>query len=226
MVIKTRKQARIDGDRHYFTGKPCKYGHLSKRSCHTARCVECHRIYMGIFSQKRENKERAQQTQKIYYEKTKENRLRSTKRWVENNRERSNQIKRAWKERNKVSVSVDAARYNKARRTDPFWQLSKNVSTAIWRNLKTCKGGKHWELLVTFTKEELILHLQKQFRDEMSWDNYGSVWHLDHIKPIAACESFEEAWALNNLQPLLISENLSKNSRYEGKRHYYKKRNE
>lgn len=53
----------------------------------------------------------------------------------------------------------------------------------------------------------------------MSWNNYGQYWHIDHIKPLSwfNSEDILLAWSLDNLQPLLKFENLSKNNRYEGK---------
>lgn len=43
----TRKAAIKAGERHYFTGKPCKRGHVSIRYTDTCNCVECmkERIY-------------------------------------------------------------------------------------------------------------------------------------------------------------------------------------
>lgn len=54
----------------------------------------------------------------------------------------------------------------------------------------------------------------------MNWSNYGKIWHLDHIKPLSWFNletEFEQAWSLDNLQPMLSRENLSKNNRYFGK---------
>ncbi len=52
----------------------------------------------------------------------------------------------------------------------------------------------------------------------MSWDNYGSYWHIDHLRP---CISFDqtnsndqkECFNWSNLQPLEKSENISKGSK-------------
>ena len=48
----------------------------------------------------------------------------------------------------------------------------------------------------------------------MTWDNYGTYWEVDHIKPLSLCDAFEEAWQLSNLQPLTCSENRSKGNKY------------
>ena len=61
--------------------------------------------------------------------------------------------------------------------------------------------------------DDLKLHLEKQFRDGMCWDNYGSFWHIDHKIPISFAKSKREVlelYALDNLQPLEASVNCSK----------------
>ncbi len=45
METKTRKEARIAGDKWYFTGKPCKHGHLSKRITSSAICYACDELH-------------------------------------------------------------------------------------------------------------------------------------------------------------------------------------
>jgi len=54
----------------------------------------------------------------------------------------------------------------------------------------------------------------------MTWENHGSVWHIDHIIPISAfniisigCIDFRRCWALKNLQPLFVKENISKHNK-------------
>lgn len=44
MQIISRKQAIELGERHYFTGKPCKNGHVEKRLVCNCACVICSRI--------------------------------------------------------------------------------------------------------------------------------------------------------------------------------------
>jgi hypothetical protein len=68
-----------------------------------------------------------------------------------------------------------------------------------------------------------MLHLQLQFRDGMSWNNYGRVWHVDHIKPCASFNLLDESEQLkcfhySNLQPLFAHENLVKGDSLTWKR--------
>ena len=61
---------------------------------------------------------------------------------------------------------------------------------------------------------------KKPFLPGMSWDNYGPVWHVDHIIPVksfsfesAECPDFKACWALTNLRPLWKHENMVKQGR-------------
>jgi hypothetical protein len=55
--------------------------------------------------------------------------------------------------------------------------------------------------------------LENKFYGEMSWENYGALWCIDHIIPLASAKTQEEVEHLNhytNLQPLLNEDNLKK----------------
>lgn len=41
MKVIKRSEAMAKGLVHYFTGMPCKYGHVSPRYVYTCNCVEC-----------------------------------------------------------------------------------------------------------------------------------------------------------------------------------------
>lgn len=65
--------------------------------------------------------------------------------------------------------------------------------------------------------EELRSHLESQFKEGMTWDNYGLYgWHIDHIIPLASAESIEDLIPLlhfTNLQPLWAIENMKKGAK-------------
>ena len=44
MEIITRAEAIERGLKYYFTGKPCKYGHVAGRFTSSSNCLECQRI--------------------------------------------------------------------------------------------------------------------------------------------------------------------------------------
>lgn len=94
------------------------------------------------------------------------------------------------------------------------------MSSNIYHALADRKAGRGWESLVGYTVEDLRLHLERQFRPGMTWENWGKgehCWHIDHIVPKARFSfrtdtdpDFRACWALTNLRPLWQPENQSK----------------
>lgn len=101
-------------------------------------------------------------------------------------------------------------------------KLSCIMSVMIRRTLKSDKAGRHWEMFVSYTLEQLKIHLESLFQPGMSWDNHDiHGWHIDHRAPISSfnitsydCEDFKKCWALENLQPLWAEENLRKTNKF------------
>ena len=105
---------------------------------------------------------------------------------------------------------------------NPTYRVSRSMSSRINQLIRDKEFTSVIDLL-DYSIKELMIHLEKRFRDGMNWDNYGPYWHIDHIKPVSHFKfkskndfEFKECWALSNLQPLLKSENLSKGNRYIG----------
>lgn len=214
MVLISRQEAQEKQLKSYFTGVPCRNGHIDKRYTNTGICYSCKKQQA-----KRDYKnhtKRALEIGKRSYIKNRTRCLLGSQKWAEKNRERSNNIKKAYKLRNIEKCREKARQYQKSKRKDPLFRLSANTSKAIWESLKGSKRKRHWETLVNFTLEQLKTHLESKFRNGMTWENYGKIWEVDHIKPKSLCSSFEETWRLDNLQPLECSLNRSKRNRYIG----------
>lgn len=79
----------------------------------------------------------------------------------------------------------------------------------------TTKRGQTFEIL-GYTPRMLIEHLEKQFVDGMSWENYGryeGTWTIDHKRPVSEFPldaSPAEVNALDNLQPMWWRDNIVK----------------
>lgn len=112
----------------------------------------------------------------------------------------------------------------------PHVKLQRNVSLAVFvacRRQGSAKGGSTWKTL-PYTSKELKEHLEGQWEEWMSWDNYGTKWHMDHIIPQSKLiydsvqhPNFLRCWSLENLRPLCSFKNRSKGSYYEGEKHTY-----
>lgn len=93
--------------------------------------------------------------------------------------------------------------------------ITKGYKSAKTKELLGCDG------------DFLIKHLEKHFREGMSWENFGE-WQVDHIKP---CNSFNfmipehqrKCFNYKNLQPLWANENRFKSDRTDLKPEDYKK---
>lgn len=102
-------------------------------------------------------------------------------------------------------------------------RLNAAISGSINSSLREKKNGRHWEALVGYTLEELMEHLESQFADGMTWDNYGrNGWWLDHVVPVAAFSfqstsnpDFGRCWELKNLQPLWKMDNMLKSDKVD-----------
>jgi hypothetical protein len=150
---------------------------------------------------------------------TKKRKSENHKKWSEKNRDHLNEYHQKWREKNIDKHREYKRKYEKHRKdTDPAYKLISNFRTAIYQVLKenNVEKNKHYFDILQYTPEELISHLEKQFTDGMTWDNYGE-WHVDHRMPISSFnfesvddDSFIKCWSLDNLQPMWGKENIVK----------------
>jgi len=89
--------------------------------------------------------------------------------------------------------------------------------------IEAWQSGHKWEEWVNYNFKQLVHHLEQQWIAHMSWQNYGSTWHIDHIRPVASFgyispeyDDWLKCWGLNNLQPLWAKENIKKGAQWDG----------
>jgi hypothetical protein len=156
---------------------------------------------------RQKNKNRLDEYNKNWYSKNKEHRKQYLKEYREKNIDKIREVKRTYERTRKAN--------------DPIYKLISNFRTAIYQVLKESnveKNGHYFEIL-QYSPDELINHLENQFTDGMTWDNYGE-WHVDHITPISLYDikeigdsEFMECWSLKNLQPMWGEENIRKSNK-------------
>ena len=194
------------------------------------------RLYGKKWYQK--NKERVQLQHREWYQKNKEKRAQYHKKYNQENKEKVSQRGKKYYQKNIERIRKRNRKYNQKnkekrlqykgiwqkyrRKTNPRYRLDENMGTAIWTSLKDKKAGRKWETLVDYSLRELIEYLEKRFDSKMNWNNYGSYWAIDHIKPRSLFNytspdglEFKQCWALCNLQPLWAEENLRKGGKWE-----------
>ena len=162
------------------------------------------------------------ESDKRHYLKNREKRLQYFSEWQKDNQEHRKQYLKEYREKNVDNIRKTKRDYERNRKArDPLYKLISNFRTAIYTVLKECNVDKygHYFDVLQYTPEELINHLEKQFKDDMTWDNYG-IWHVDHKFPITSFdiqemgdEEFMRCWCLDNLQPMWGEENIRKSNK-------------
>jgi hypothetical protein len=145
-----------------------------------------------------------------------------TKEWYEQNKEHRKEYLKKYREKNIEKIRENKRNYEKTRKSnDPIYKLIANFRTAIYTVLKENNMNKygHYFEILKYTPEQLSNHLENQFTDGMTWENYGE-WHVDHKLPITSFEfkqvgdeEFLRCWSLNNLQPMWAEDNIRKSNR-------------
>ena len=204
-------------------------------------CKVCHNKQNKEYSKKwrKNNPERIREVNKKwrknnpeYQRKWRKNNLKKAKKhsekWKENNLEKIKETKRIWGNNNPKKVKKYRKKQYKKLSKIPSYRISKAISRGINYSLKGNKNGRSWETLVGYTKEELMRHIESKFEPWMNWDNYGIYekgklkWVIDHWRPVSSFNftstddpEFKECWALENLQPLEVVENIKKSNKYK-----------
>jgi hypothetical protein len=184
---KTRKEAQATGASHYFTGEPCKHGHIAPRKTKGA-CVECLKVEWQKSAEKRTdyfkayNQSEAGLTAKQEYYKRNRSAViaRAQARPVEEKRA----YRKTWKESNALQVLADnKVRRRKHRQATPPW-LTRKQKTQI-RHL--------YQIAITMTQTT------------------GEPYVVDHIYPLRSdtvC-GLHVPW---NLRVITQAENLQKSN--------------
>jgi hypothetical protein len=133
------------------------------------------------------------------------------KEYREKNREKINKYQRERKEKTN--------QYRKEKRkNDVEFKLKENIRSYIYQSLQL-KNPFSFSIYLGCSIEEYKLYLEKQFTPEMTWDNYGTYWEIDHIVPLFTFDlnnplEIKKAFNYKNTQPLTIHENRSKKNNF------------
>ncbi len=157
---------------------------------------------------------------KDYTLRNKEARLQYNKQYKQKNKEALSDYNRKYLKKyyecNKDKILEVTNAYTKSRcQKDPLFRLARNLRRRLHNALKGKSKSKKTLDLLGCSIDDLKNHIEAKFRDGMDWNNYGSVWHIDHIKPLALFDlsndsDISAACNYVNLQPLIAKENLKK----------------
>lgn len=146
------------------------------------------------------------------------NSKRSLKYQNENDKERA----KKYREENGEKIRALYRRWLKEKRTtNPTYAFLLRIRSRLYwyfkNNNMNYKINKDDMEMIGCSPTDLKLHLENQFVDGMSWENYGHKgWHIDHIIPLSSAKTVKEVLTLNhytNLQPLWATDNHKKGNK-------------
>ena len=133
-----------------------------------------------------------------------------------------------WNKQNPEKRSITKTRYRANHKDEPNFRIKENLSVRL-RGLIDKNGTSIIDFLGC-SIDELKSWLAFNFDENMTFDNYGEYWDIDHIQP---CNSFDLenddelkiCWHWSNLAPLESKANASKGNKILHDRiEYYKQR--
>lgn len=104
------------------------------------------------------------------------------------------------------------------RRLRTNYYLTRILRTRTYNVLKGNTKSAPTLTMLGCSIAEFREHMERQFKRRMTWDNYGTHWHIDHILP---CSSFDLSdptqqricFHFTNMQPLEATRNRKKHDK-------------
>jgi len=186
--------------------KICPYCHQQKTVEHfkpkNRRCIEC----MRALGREYRKSEKGKTLSKV---------------WNEGNKEKLQELKSTWHQKNKVRTNAESKiRYS----NDEIYRFRRNCKNLT---ADAFTDGKNSEC-IHCSADYLRKWFQFCFYDELTTENYGKVWHIDHVIPVDKFDLTNDSereicFSWYNTSPLKKEDNLRKNKKIlkeQIQRHY------
>jgi hypothetical protein len=155
-----------------------------------------------------------------YRKATKQHRVKYLNEWREANRKHVN--KQAQRYRKKDGYREKHLEYKRGyyiRKKDNIeFRILRRLRDRVWKAMR--RRPKHGRTIATLgcSMEDFLIYLESKFEPGMSLENYGKVWHIDHIMPcaifdLAKPEHQKRCFHFSNLQPMFAHKNLKKHAK-------------
>lgn len=189
-ITKSYKDARRDGDMHYFTGKACVRGHVALRRTSTRACVLCARE--ATKNWRDANLARSSELRKAAYRKDAERQRERSLKWYHENGDKARERMR------------DAAKSDPARRLARFreWAAENKgriAAHAMKRHAAKLKRTPRWANLAAIAAFYEACPVGMQ---------------VDHVIPLQG-RLVSGLHVLNNLQYLAKTDNIAKGNKFD-----------
>ena len=181
---KTRKEAKAQGLKFYFTGEPCSRGHIALRIV-KGSCVDCRKEDWTIDNEKRKGQpqtEAAKQAKKKYYANNKE--------------------------------QVIARAQSRPKESKNLYKLKHKKNNPEYYNALTCvRKRRHREATPKWVNAEERLAMRQLYMEASRLTKLTGVRYVvDHIIPLLG-ETVCGLHTINNLRVMTQEENLKKSNK-------------
>ena len=195
-----------------------------------SECRQCQKLYRALWYRKNSETEKAKA--RTYAQANPEKRKQNWEKWYSNNKEKKREYNKQWwddhpeykGEYREVNRDQINERENKRRRERYATDIQYNIKCKLRSRLRAALKGKSKAAstmkLTGCSLQFIENYLENQFTNEMTWENMGAYWDIDHIIPFAAFDlsihrnQHIVCW-YKNLQPLSGPENNKKSDHYE-----------
>ena len=155
-----------------------------------------------------------------YYQKNKDDIRKKIKLWELKNKEHLKKTKIEYNKKNKSRLrAIARKRVRGYYKNNPEFKLREYLRNRVREVLKEQKSIKSQSTfeLIGCSPKQLRNHIEKLFKKDMDWNNYGK-WHIDHIIPCSKFnlidpEQQKICFNYKNLQPLWAKDNIIKSNK-------------
>ena len=184
----TRAEAKKSGSKYYFTGQPCKHGHMAPRKTKGA-CVECLKVEW----------EKGNATRAEYFRQY-------------NASDAGQKAKREYYDKNKAEV-IERAQSRTAEKKQAYRRAHKAANPELYKELTNARRRRFRQATPKWLTAEQKLEIRLKYRLAIELSRRLGVPHaVDHIVPLQG----EEVCGLHvpwNMEVITQEQNLKKSNK-------------
>lgn len=167
------------------------------------------------------NRDVNRQRRKVWYAKNKQSIIERVAAYYQTNKRQIQKYLKGYRKKHAERLRINSRENIKRRRkTNISFRIQCNLSRRMHRELSGMVATSRAVELLGCSIDSFKLYLESQFEPEMTWENYGKLWEIDHIMPCAIfdftkTEHHKRCFHFSNMQPLTKHKNRSKGAKLQ-----------
>jgi len=179
---------------------------------YSSKCIPCEKQYQIEYRSNAENRKRKNQTGNQYYHSNKE-------KFAQKRKEYDQKYPNRQKEYNKANLKNNNLAQQRRYEKDISYKLRKLTTSRIYSLITGFTKSKKTMEILGCAPEEFKQYIESLFSPEMTWENHGDIWEIDHILPCASFDftqegDLEKCFHYSNHQPLFKTTEIAESFGY------------